>query len=445
MKSSSQLWFLATIFFVLPFLSQAQIDATGFIRNYNAVLTTPDHEFISGRNRLRLDLNRGFSGGEITISNDIKNIYSASADSINYRLRQAYVDLYFKRSDLRVGKQIISWGRSEGTFITDILTPVDLTEFLTQDFADLRLGVTAIKYTHYFGSDYLQLVVNPIFNSNQLPSYQSRWFPRLPFETSIPIEINGDQTPNDLKDVQLAARYAFRSNLDYDLDVGVIYWNHPMPRYAKELALQIPNIQLELTEQYQQSFIGMYSGTLQLTDKLLLTSESAYYNSRLFDYFPDDLRSISLQNPNLNEIIQLAQAFNQNEDGFLKERPWLISMAGLQYSLGKWTLNGQYIGEYIFKYDDTILQEQYFSYGTLSTRRSFFREKLQLQVFGRYNIQGEDFWINPEATYTGIDALEVSAGTHLFGGTEPQEFYGHITYDTYAPNSFAYFEISAYF
>jgi len=424
----------------------AQLSATGFVRNYNAVLTRPDHEIITGRNRLRLDLKKGFSKGEIQISNDIRNLYSAAADSIEYRLREAYVDLYFKNSDLRLGKQIISWGRAEGAFITDILTPVDVSEFLTQDFADLRMGVTAMKYTRYFGSDYLQLVVNPVFNPNEIPSFDSRWFPRLPFASSIPVEISKQNPSADLKNIQAAARFSFRSNLNYDLDLGLMYWHNPTPSYFKELTFALPaGAELNLSERYAQSLIGIYSGSVRLSDRLLLTSESAYYHNHHVDYLPQNLRSLNLQNPGFAELLQIAQVFGQNEDGFLKERPWLISMIGLQYNVWDITFNGQFINEHIFNYDPTILQDQDYAYTTLSLRRSFARDTFRALLFSRYNINGQDFWVNPELTYTGIDSFEAALGAQLFGGRSPGNFYGHLSFDTYAANSFAYLKISAYF
>lgn len=380
------------------------------------------------------------------ISNDITNLYSEAGDSVDYQLREAFMDLYFSEADLRIGKQIISWGRAEGTFIADILSPVDLTEFLTQDFSDLRLGIAAIKYTHYFGSDYLQLVLNPVFNPSKIPTLDSRWFPTLPFVTSFPVDLQPANQQPKLKNMQLAGRYAFRSNLNFDLDIGLLYWNFPQPRYTKELQLQIPTgTQLNLTENYTQDFIAIYSGSYRLTDKLLFTSESAFYNRRAFDYATDQLRTIDLDNPTFNEIFQIGQIFDQNEDGFLKERPWLITMVGLQYEILNWNLNGQFINEHIFRYDNTILQEQDFYYATLSMQRSFFRDKLSFSTFGRYNFHRSDFWVNPELSYSGIDSFEASIGTHLFGGEQATNFYGHTSFGTYGANSFGYLKISAYF
>ena len=425
----------------------AQVNITGFIRNYNAVQHTGENELLIGRNRLRLNLGKSISKGEISVSGDVQNLYSVMADSLRFTLREAYVDLYFKNSDLRLGKQMLVWGRAEGTFITDLLTPVDLSEFLTQDFTDIRQGVTAFNFTRYFGSNFVQLVANPVFIPNRIPEPESRWFPRQIIPTTITTQYLDRDTETGLPDMQFAGRYGFRSNLNFDLDLSLLYWHYPNPAYYKDLSISLnqPGGVLELTETYTQSFIAAYSGTLQLFDKLLVTSESAYYRRRNFDYLSSQLRELNIQDPNLIEQLQIAQVFTQNEDGFLKEKPFLVSMVGLQYELFDYTISTQFVNEHIFRYDSDILQEQNYYYSTLLLQRSFQRDKLRFRFFGRYNYNNSDYWLNPELTYAGIDSFEASLGSQLFGGDEPDPFYGHLSFGSFESNSFSYVKISAYF
>ncbi len=441
--------FFLTGILMLGMLPQAsaQVNLTGFIRNYNAVKHTPEHEILVGRNRLRIDMDRSFSMGEIAVSGDLQNLYSEAADSTEFTLREAYVDLYFENSDLKLGKQMLVWGRAEGTFITDVLTPVDLSEFLTQDFTDIRQGVTAFSYTRYFGRDFLQLVMNPVFNPNKIPEPGSRWFPRQIIPTTINTSYIEHENNPRFGNIQLAARYGLRSNLNFDLDFNLLYWHYPNPSYYKDLTISLeqPSGALELAEEFTQSVIAAYSGTLRLFDKLLLTSESAYYNKRSFDYLSQELRALNIQDPTLPEQIQIAQIFAQNSDGFLKERPYVISMIGLQYELLDFTVSTQFINEHIFRYDSEILQEQDYYYSTLLLQRSFLRDKWNFRAFGRYNYRGKDFWINPELTYTGIDSFEAAVGSQIFGGEDPDPFYGHLSFGTFASNSFSYLKISAYF
>ncbi|MDZ7693237.1 MAG: DUF1302 family protein [Balneolaceae bacterium] len=311
----------------MPCQGKAQIEATGFIRNYNAVQTTPEHEILVGRNRFRLDMSRSFSAGQIQISNEVQNFYTDGVDSLDFRLREAYADLYFTNSDLRVGKQIISWGRTDGAFIADILSPVNLSEFLTQDFSDIRTGLSAISYTHYFGSNYLQFIVNPVFHPNVTPRPGSRWFPRTFFDGNTQTQLRPYEPEPSLRNAQFGGRFAFRSNLNYDLDLGVLYWHYPNPSYSKNFEANLfEEGVLQLTETFTQSLVVMYSGTLQLGDRLFLKSEASYYTKRSFDYLSEDLRNFDITNPSFLERLQLAQIFENNTDGFLEERPWLIGM-----------------------------------------------------------------------------------------------------------------------
>ena len=428
-----------------PAPASAQVEVSGLIRNYNAVELQSENEIIIGRNRLRIDLNRGFSQGEVFISSDIEHLYSASADSLTYDLREAYVELFFANSDLRIGKQIISWGRTDGTSILDILSPNDLSQFLTQDFSDLRTGVTAISYSRYFGSNYLQLVVNPVFDPNDTPDLGSRWFPRPIVSTSLPTELIKNNPKTNLDNVQLAGRFAYRSNLNVDLDLTIMYWNYPNPSYFKDLRTTSNSATLELRESFTQSFIAGYSGSVKLGDRLFLKSESAYYSKRKFDYLSNQLMGIDLENPNQAEQIQIVQEFNQNNDGFLMEKPWLISMIGLRYELFDTSVSTQFINEHIFNYDSNILQKENYYYSTLQLQRSFARDIWEASLFGRYNYNGNDFWLNTEVTYTGIDAFEASVGTQLFGGEEPGANYGHLSFNNFESNTFGYLKVSAYF
>ena len=184
---------------------------------------------------------------------------------------------------------------------------------------------------------------------------------------------------------------------------------------------------------------------MQLFDKLLLTSESAYYHNRSFDYVSQELRDLNIQDPNFIEQIQIAQIFAANEDGFLKERPFLVSMIGLQYELLDYTISTQFINEHIFSYDSDMLQEENYYYSTLLLQKSYLRDKFRFRFFGRYNYSDRDYWLNPELTYAGIDSFEASVGSQVFGGGSPDPFYGHLSFGSFEANSFSYLRISAYF
>jgi hypothetical protein len=65
-------------------------------------------------------------------------------------LREAYVTAAMGNLDVRVGRQIIAWGRADGVNPTGNLAAEDLT-LLTPDDADRRLGVSAATVSYYLG------------------------------------------------------------------------------------------------------------------------------------------------------------------------------------------------------------------------------------------------------------------------------------------------------
>jgi hypothetical protein len=60
------------------------------------------------------------------------------------QIREAYLDLYLGKVDLRIGKQISPWGRADGLNPTDNLTPSDYF-VRSPDYDDLRLGNFRIR------------------------------------------------------------------------------------------------------------------------------------------------------------------------------------------------------------------------------------------------------------------------------------------------------------
>lgn len=71
-----------------------------------------------------------------------------AADSVNQRVREAYFDWASDAWSIRLGRQIISWGRADGLNPTDRLAPKDFT-LLTADDENQRQGIDAatVRYT----------------------------------------------------------------------------------------------------------------------------------------------------------------------------------------------------------------------------------------------------------------------------------------------------------
>ncbi len=67
-----------------------------------------------------------------------------TADSLNHRVREAYVDFDADPLSVRVGRQIIAWGRADRINPTDSLSPRDVT-LLVPDDEQQRNGIDAVR------------------------------------------------------------------------------------------------------------------------------------------------------------------------------------------------------------------------------------------------------------------------------------------------------------
>jgi len=81
-------------------------------------------------------------------------------------------ELYWQKSagdvDLRLGPQIIVWGRADAIKPTDNLTPRDFT-LLTPEDSDQRFGTFATSATYHFGEYSVQTVWLPTFQTSVIP------------------------------------------------------------------------------------------------------------------------------------------------------------------------------------------------------------------------------------------------------------------------------------
>ncbi|MGH8536353.1 MAG: hypothetical protein ACREXM_07760 [Gammaproteobacteria bacterium] len=85
---------------------------------------------------------------EVRVTNSGLN----KGDSVTTTWTEAYLNAFLSDIDLRLGKQIVAWGRADAINPTDNLTPRDYTVLLPFD-EDQRSGVMGAKFDYYPDTD----------------------------------------------------------------------------------------------------------------------------------------------------------------------------------------------------------------------------------------------------------------------------------------------------
>lgn len=108
----------------------------------------------------------------LTVEGWVRNEQLFRKEETDEELREAYVDVRLGQLDLRLGKQIIVWGRADRLNPTDNLTPRNVTLLESDDNNDQRVGVTGMKASYYLGGLSLTGIWLPEFIPYTIPLRQ---------------------------------------------------------------------------------------------------------------------------------------------------------------------------------------------------------------------------------------------------------------------------------
>jgi len=100
----------------------------------------------------------------------------------NYESELEFGEAYFLGSladgfDIKVGRQIVVWGKSDNVRVTDVLNPLDLREPGITDIEDLRLPVGMTRFDFYVDSWNLTAIALHEIRFGKLPEYGSDFYP----------------------------------------------------------------------------------------------------------------------------------------------------------------------------------------------------------------------------------------------------------------------------
>ena len=376
---------------------QAQgLSLTGYARNYTGILLQGDHEFSIIQNTFNLNVEQNKDKAAFKVN---PYIYQYANQGLELGLREAYLDIYFNSVDLRVGKQQIIWGKADGVFITDIVSPKDLSEFLLRDFDEIRMGITSLKADYYIGDNTFEMVWIPTFTPTKFAPEGSIWRPAMP---SFPVQPVIDRSREEVKatfeNSEAFAKFsALTEYVDFEVMAGYAWDDDPTMHVVKHMDLSNPQ-QPRLTgitvyPEHHRLTIGggSFSATL---GPFVLRGEGAYYQGKYFN--PAD--------PTAKESVV--------------KKDYLHYLLGLDYTLMDWHLSGQFIQQAILDYNDLIKNDQYSNMATFLATKDYLNETLNLSFFMYYDFNNQASLIRPKVTYDIADGFEVLLGANLFTGTE---------------------------
>ncbi|NLE02474.1 MAG: hypothetical protein GX640_21635, partial [Fibrobacter sp.] len=329
------------------------------------------------------------------------------SSSINFDIREAWASVSKGPLDVKVGRQIVSWGRADALNPTNNITPKNET-VLSSEFDDTRLGNELLQVKTKFGISSLQGI--------WIPNYRADVLPLSGADIPSSITIGKSKYP-DLSFKN--GGYAFRYELTHSLiDGSLSYFNG----YAT-----LPGF----------DFFMDQNG--------LILIPHAYRMQAMGADFSTAVKSIGLRGE-----AALKYPVNNYKNSVYIPNPFAQYVFGIDKSIANVTFLLQYSGLYVLDFNkipvpvlknpDDLMSQYYYAAqiaakeikeinrlftGTTdrashsitgNIQLSSLYETLHFKLAGMYNFTTKDFAVNPSVSYDIADAINISIGGRYIDG-----------------------------
>ncbi|MBN2090606.1 hypothetical protein JW964_13425 [candidate division KSB1 bacterium] len=385
-------WSVLVLFIFVNSAKAQSLNLTGYVRNYVGMLSSNTNEFAIIQNTLNLNIEHSQNKVAFKVN---PYIYQYPHQEMEIGLREAYMDIFLNSVDVRIGKQQIIWGKADGVFITDIVSPKDLSEFLLRDFSEIRMGITSVKANYYFGNTTFEFVWAPVFTSTQMPESGSIWFPKMDFPVAPVFDYSQNEVDATLENSEIFAKFsALTSAIDFEIMGGAMWDDEPTMHITKTINPQTMQLTgLTVTPRHHR--LGLAGGSFSATiGGFVIRGEGAFYNGKFFN--SDD--------PALVDAVV--------------EKNYLHYLIGADYTLWDIKLSSQFIQQSILDYNDYITKDEFENTMTVLASKDFLRETLRLELFSYIGLNHSDALIRPKIVYNLTDGFELLLGANIFVGSE---------------------------
>jgi len=280
--------------------------------------------------------------------------------------------------DLKAGRQIVVWGKSDNIRITDVLNPLDLREPGLTDLENLRLPVTMTKLDYFlWGLNLSGMVIHEVrYNKN--PEFGSDFFPAAqPLPTT--------ESPDTGFDID---------NTQYALALHGIFHGWDASLYGAYFYDDTPHLDTDSggDQKLKHARLKMVGGAFNIaTGNWLFKTEAAYLDGIRF--------------------------FNSGKD-FNR----IDALVGVEYSgLTDMTLSFEIADRHILNFDRQIEEAPDFTeedrwVSALRMTRTYLNETLALTILAQtWGLSGDDGALQRfTAEYDLTDEIELTGGVVFY-------------------------------
>lgn len=362
----------------------------GFVDTYHAVRSEKPNDFMSSRTRVRGEIGKSFGSSTLFVSfNATHN--ALLKERTGFELREAYLDHREEHWGFRLGRQLVIWGVADGVRITDLVSPMDMTEFLAQDYDDIRMPVNALRFFVFNEKMKLELLAVPTFEGYKLPTDAGNPWSVLPKNTVQPLvwHEDGSHPKFRFSNMEYGGKLCFTLP-GVDFSIAALHTWNKMP----VITYRSSGTHMAVSPRYYR--MGFFGGDISKPlGQFVLRGEVAFNVDKHFGYKPE---AGTMEQKGFNTV------------NYLVGVDW--------YAPHEWTVMVQFSSESILRYADQIAQPRHQSLLTLNVSKKLLDSTWQLSNFTYFDLNHKGWFSRFASSYALNDHIQLSAGYDWFGGNE---------------------------
>lgn len=351
---------------------------------------TCKEDLVLGEGRVRIEITARGERWALVAKGEM--VFDALGPEVDGELREGYLDLALGPLDLRIGRQVITWGVGDLLFVNDVF-PKDWVAFISGlPLEYLKKGSDAVSVTGHWAGASLQLVLIPRFEADTLPEAGGRLAFHDPM-ASLEHRHTDDPTPSP-GTTEVGAR----------LSDNVLGWD--LSLYAYRGFFHAPAAEVEAGPRLRFFFppLSVYGASAQgAVLGGVLSLEAGYHDSR---------HDRTGRNPAVeNSSVRLLT-------GYQREIVPDLTLSG-QYYVQVMEDHAEYVGS-----REAGMPRRGVARHVLTARLTQLlgHQTLRLGLFALASPSDGDWYMGPEARYQITDALSVTVGLNVFGGPRRSDY-----------------------
>ncbi len=340
-------------------------------------------------------------------------------EEVDFDLREANVQFSpFPWADVKIGRQILTWGTGDMLFINDLFPKDWQSFFIGRDVEYLKAPSDALKvsmFTHIMNADFVWV---PLFNPDRYITGErlSYWNPLTGQLEGRNLQLSTDEPNRWFRDMEWHARlYRNLTLFDKTYQIAGYYyngfWKSPGGFNPENNHAIFPRLQV---------WGGSARGPVW---KGIGNVEVGYY---------DSTQDAHGKNPFINnDEFRFMLGYEQNMEDIFK------TIAGQKYGtmIGRdLTFGTQYYSEWMMnygRYRNTLPpgidpRDEVRQLVTFRVTKLLMDQNLELSLFTYFSPSDVDVYMRPQVSYKLTDYWTVDAGANLFFGQETHTFFNQF-------------------